>query len=196
MNAPEQQRSIFRPRPVKPGPFGLHYTILDHRGKQKPMASATWAERMRHGTGASRFLPRLSFSVSSLGLATLVVAGTFAIQEAGSRVASTFGRASEHAHLLVKVIGLFGPLIVIGFLLLAGILFSATRIWIPAIAQYWLSLGECPSCRYGLASIEPEADGCTVCPECGGAWELNRNAEPERAPERAGTREPSKTKSD
>ena len=30
----------------------------------------------------------------------------------------------------------------------------------------------CLSCEYSLAGLEPEQDGCTVCPECGGAWEL------------------------
>jgi hypothetical protein len=28
----------------------------------------------------------------------------------------------------------------------------------------------CPSCCYDLRSIEPEGDGCAVCPECGAAW--------------------------
>lgn len=32
------------------------------------------------------------------------------------------------------------------------------------------SHGLCPSCAYSLADLSPEADRCTVCPECGGAW--------------------------
>lgn len=28
----------------------------------------------------------------------------------------------------------------------------------------------CPSCRYDLAGLPTEPDGCTVCPECGAAW--------------------------
>jgi hypothetical protein len=28
----------------------------------------------------------------------------------------------------------------------------------------------CPSCRYHLAGLPTEPDGCTVCPECGAAW--------------------------
>jgi hypothetical protein len=36
-----------------------------------------------------------------------------------------------------------------------------------------LSIGHCPSCTYRLFDIEEEADGCTVCPECGGAWKLS-----------------------
>jgi len=36
-----------------------------------------------------------------------------------------------------------------------------------------LGFGLCPACFYNLRSLAPEAaDGCTVCPECGGAWRL------------------------
>ena len=35
-----------------------------------------------------------------------------------------------------------------------------------------LSIGHCPSCAYRISDIEIESDGCTVCPECGGAWKL------------------------
>ena len=28
----------------------------------------------------------------------------------------------------------------------------------------------CPGCGYSLRGLEAEADGCRVCPECGGAW--------------------------
>ncbi|MBL8990881.1 MAG: hypothetical protein JNJ48_04795 [Phycisphaerae bacterium] len=28
----------------------------------------------------------------------------------------------------------------------------------------------CPGCGYDLAGLRAEADGCTVCPECRGAW--------------------------
>jgi len=34
-------------------------------------------------------------------------------------------------------------------------------------------LGYCPSCAYRVSDCEPEPDGCTVCPECGGAWRLD-----------------------
>ena len=32
--------------------------------------------------------------------------------------------------------------------------------------------GLCPSCAYRIDGIGPEPDGCTVCPECGGAWRI------------------------
>lgn len=31
---------------------------------------------------------------------------------------------------------------------------------------------ECPCCAFELNDTEAEADGCTVCPECGSAWKL------------------------
>ena len=30
----------------------------------------------------------------------------------------------------------------------------------------------CPSCEYPLVQLTPESDGCSICPECGGAWRL------------------------
>lgn len=177
MTEPIDRTPKFDPMPVQPGRVGLRYTILDHRGTLRPMADATWSERLRHAAGASRFLPRVSFSLSTIGLLALVFAGTFAMQEAGSRLAATFGRtAGETPHFVIRALGLFGPLIIIGVLLVAGVLSSAMRIWMPAVARYWLSIGECASCRYDISNIEPSSDGCVVCPECGGAWKINRVA--------------------
>ncbi|MEO1278047.1 MAG: hypothetical protein AAFV77_03730 [Planctomycetota bacterium] len=34
------------------------------------------------------------------------------------------------------------------------------------------ALGLCPGCGYSIAELQPEADGCRVCPECGAAWRL------------------------
>jgi len=33
--------------------------------------------------------------------------------------------------------------------------------------------GLCPSCAYNIQGVDPETDGCTVCPECGAAWRLD-----------------------
>lgn len=30
----------------------------------------------------------------------------------------------------------------------------------------------CPGCGYDLTALREEADGCTVCPECRGAWRV------------------------
>lgn len=39
--------------------------------------------------------------------------------------------------------------------------------------QAALRFGYCAACLYDLQQLTPdETDGCTVCPECGGAWKL------------------------
>jgi len=38
------------------------------------------------------------------------------------------------------------------------------------VASMLASHGLCPTCAYSLDDLAPEPDGCTVCPECGGAW--------------------------
>ncbi|MBX3388864.1 MAG: hypothetical protein KF691_05360 [Phycisphaeraceae bacterium] len=166
--------SRFLPDPVKPGPFGLRYTVLDHRGMRRPLASATWAERVAHAPNAGRFLPKFPMSASTIGLILLVVAATFAMQDAGSRLAATFSPGSSVAKTAIQLLGLFGPLLFTVVLLLAGLVFSASRIWMPAVARYWLSIGQCASCRYDLARVEPAPDEYVVCPECGAAWRISR----------------------
>ena len=37
-----------------------------------------------------------------------------------------------------------------------------------------LRIGRCPSCLYELDGVPAEPDGCTVCPECGAAWRVER----------------------
>lgn len=32
--------------------------------------------------------------------------------------------------------------------------------------------GLCASCGYRINSLQPDSDGCTVCPECGAAWRM------------------------
>tara|TARA_A100000171_G_scaffold52340_1_gene70245 strand:- start:1793 stop:2263 length:471 start_codon:yes stop_codon:yes gene_type:complete len=36
-----------------------------------------------------------------------------------------------------------------------------------------LRAGLCVSCAYRIDDIESETDGCTICPECGGAWRVH-----------------------
>ena len=50
--------------------------------------------------------------------------------------------------------------------------------------------GHCATCGYVLDGVQPESDGCTVCPECGSAWRLNggKNARPCTSPTIAGSR--------
>ncbi|MEM1165049.1 MAG: hypothetical protein AAGI30_02025 [Planctomycetota bacterium] len=36
----------------------------------------------------------------------------------------------------------------------------------------------CIACRFDLRGLEPEDDGCTVCPECGAAWRVGEDPDP------------------
>lgn len=45
-------------------------------------------------------------------------------------------------------------------------------MWVSEWKEKYKAIGRCPACQYQLADFGPEEDGCTVCPECGGAWRL------------------------
>lgn len=82
--------------------------------------------------------------------------------------------------------------IVFMLMVLALFIFDAGPVWLRLLlGAVWLALGlavivmdraeqvrpslralRCPSCRYSLRGLTPEADGCTVCPECGAAWRM------------------------
>jgi hypothetical protein len=47
------------------------------------------------------------------------------------------------------------------------------------IVRSMLTEKRCPACGYDIASARVEEDGCTVCPECGGAWKTPEVADPE-----------------
>ncbi len=38
----------------------------------------------------------------------------------------------------------------------------------------------CPSCVQNLTGVRPDADGCTLCPECGAAWRMEATDVAER----------------
>jgi hypothetical protein len=40
------------------------------------------------------------------------------------------------------------------------------------ISRTAVHAGLCGACGYPLESLEPETDGCVVCPECGAAWRV------------------------
>lgn len=172
-SSPEQSRvtdSSPTP-PISPGPLGLRYTIRDHRGRIVPLGHAPWSERFRHFSNVGHYVPPVGGTVSTLILLVLVMTFVFAIQDAGSRVASSLGGAKSWT-LALNALGVFGPPLAILLLIALSIFLTASKIWIPAVARAWLAAGECPSCRYKIDTLEPEADGCTVCPECGAGWRL------------------------
>lgn len=44
---------------------------------------------------------------------------------------------------------------------------------LEALRAGWLARGRCPACGTAIAQVEPEEDGCRVCPECGCAWRID-----------------------
>ena len=46
------------------------------------------------------------------------------------------------------------------------------RVFRPWLKRYKQATGRCQACDYDLTNLAPEADGCTVCPECSAAWSL------------------------
>lgn len=167
------------PPPILPGPVGLRYTLRDHRGAVVLLAPASWGDRVRVLSRAGRLVSPLSGTMSTAGLLVLVMISVTALQEAGSRMAATLTGPGSW-DVAVQAIGLFGPLAVLLIVSAASVLFTAARVWMPGVARAWLSEGRCPSCRYPIDTLDAEADGCTVCPECGSAWRVWR--EPAKAP--------------
>jgi len=48
--------------------------------------------------------------------------------------------------------------------------------WRRARGRALVRLGRCGVCLYALEGLEPEGDGCVVCPECGAAWRVGAEA--------------------
>ena len=65
----------------------------------------------------------------------------------------------------------FGVVVIINAIVRIGIRMKSMRIDRP-YAMKMMSLQRCPGCLYSLGELPAETDGCTVCPECGGAWKL------------------------
>lgn len=42
-----------------------------------------------------------------------------------------------------------------------------------ALRAGWLEQGRCPACGTAITIVEPEDDGCRVCPQCGSAWKMD-----------------------
>ena len=65
---------------------------------------------------------------------------------------------------------------------LAALFFVVSVVWgrqikllaMKMCCQEALLNYRCGSCLYDLQGLDSEPDGCVVCPECGGAWRLDR----------------------
>lgn len=50
------------------------------------------------------------------------------------------------------------------------------RYVVPHAIRRTLLSRLCPACEFSLRDLLPQADGCTVCPECGAAWKIPEGA--------------------
>lgn len=180
--------SSFHPNPVRPAPFNFFRTsILDHRGRRMP-----W--RSKHNNDApgkpksSRSKPerREPFSKHDFRVSVFILVPLLLLLAA----IQPFTRLASFAakHLLPQYFGethrdhndtLIRIAIVVAFYWLAAAL-AWIAIWawyhkmlIPELAHAMLRRGQCASCSYPIADLNPTPDGCTICPECGAAWKLN-----------------------
>lgn len=55
---------------------------------------------------------------------------------------------------------------------LAWLLCSRSRRSEMKAIRFALERLSCPACAYDLTGAAPAKDGCTVCPECGAAWQM------------------------
>lgn len=80
----------------------------------------------------------------------------------------------------------FGPIVIAlilaspvaaTFITLLAMSLVSTRDWFQretlVVKSLMLRQRRCPACNYDLSGVEPEPDLCTVCPECGAAWQLD-----------------------
>ena len=73
--------------------------------------------------------------------------------------------------VLYPYAGGFTILLTLGSLL-AALWRAAARSEQVSNIHYMLAAPMCPACHHLLTGVPAQADGCTVCPECGAAWRL------------------------
>lgn len=146
----------------------LRPRIFDHRGQRRVLCDTRYGHltraRLRSIPGLAGWNARQAVMANRFMPAYLVVILVFASGDIVLRW--RFG-----VSVFPWFFGL-GPLLVpFGFFVFQNVsshpkvLEGRARI-IRSLTRAWM----CPGCGYSLAELEPEVDGCRVCPECGGAW--------------------------
>lgn len=126
-------------------------------GTTDPFAKARSALRMTTGAGLSRMLLLLGW------LLGLMLLWSFWTAPTGKR---TIGRA----------IGL-ASVIVLGVLFWYFWYKRRRSVFERRLVERGKAARACPACGYGLGECVAAEDGRTVCPECGGAWNLDVQGE-------------------
>ncbi len=126
-----------------------------------------------------RFGPASSINFTALRAAVASRAtylSVFAFAMLGSLIALTL-----KAGPLVLAVTLLSPVssTLIVLVSITGVaVFAAMADRGERLANDMARAGRCPGCAYPFAGLEPEPDLCTVCPECGSAWNLAQRLAP------------------
>ncbi|MFM9996642.1 MAG: hypothetical protein ACKVU4_12690 [Phycisphaerales bacterium] len=144
-----------------------HVRISDDRGRRVALCRVRDLgpevdPGVRAAVGGSNL--RLWHCVPSLVTVALVVLGVRACRRMRGGGSGTPPATDVLAQLAAIVIAL-------GILAGLGWLWASWR-GAKAARRAYLAGSVCPSCGYSLAGLPAEGDGCTVCPECSGAWRV------------------------
>lgn len=92
----------------------------------------------------------------------MVISGTCVGLAAGAASAALSGPSHQTMYGVVAV----------GLIAVAVVNPIAIRRRRSKLAGQLAWFSECLACAYPLDELEPDPDGCTVCPECGAAWRI------------------------
>lgn len=159
------------PSPIRRGPFGLLPTVIDHRGRIWKLSRAPVRDSLKWQIDWSS-LPKIR-SILQIIVVAILVWGLLQAAAWGSRHAVLPLLKNSRSDVLAFVeLIVASSGILVHFVWLFGLAVSAAWLWVPLNAGATLRKSVCPHCRFSIAGIPPDPDGCTVCPECGAAWKL------------------------
>ncbi len=176
--------------------FGLYalvpYDAEDGHGVRRPIVTNRELAAILKGGGETRDTlarERIHRKLRALGLVRRIVFAVLLATMYGIGFASTsLGSVTKFSAMTPSIDAFWAMgFSLLGFLVL-GIMFVGVPLWVlfsgigrPADQAKILLLDEglCATCARSLSGLSAEADGCTVCPECGAAWRIEANrAEP------------------
>lgn len=178
------------PSPVRPASFKLFKTeVMDHRARQvpwksqihsdstgqpKPKSFWSWPERHEGPSKHELRIVALLAAPSIVFLAAIDPFTKLANFAAKHLLPQYFGDGDRTTQeisirIAISIAFLWGSAVIAWIALWAWY----QKLVIPQMAGEMLRRGKCVSCRYPIADLKQDSDGCTICPECGSAWKLN-----------------------
>jgi hypothetical protein len=154
-------------------------TTRDHRGKQVETRKLPRELRRQPGsTDFARTMRRRYWTAIAIWTPLIVILigatqwlGGAMLMKRGLVVSIVADFASKAAAGLVSIGFWFTAVLVVSLILPLSIaMIVGWRILDPRYRAMIAANGHCAACGYEIMDLPPEPDGCTVCPECGGAW--------------------------